>query len=214
MTKIFNDPLSKKEDQFTGDPAMSYSIPIFCSAMTHELNHTVEGYFGKTLGGVAVPPVPTPRTTMLAAREQALIEQAGSDELQYLRQGNFFVPTGRVEFFASMSSQFVSNTQRMLDLAVKRFGKEKKEPINQFVFFAEVYSNGGLKVPFYLMNPSTCGLTVQTMTLTRSLFGYENGKPVATNSGFITGLLIGKEKYTFRVDVQGNVTSITHSTLP
>jgi hypothetical protein len=52
------------------------------------------------------------------------------------------------EFFASIANSYFSDSFQTLALAVHRFEEGSSEPINQFLFFAEVYSRGRDTVPF------------------------------------------------------------------
>jgi hypothetical protein len=113
----------------------------FCGVLQHEINHMVDAH--------AVSGVPS----RLRRRDQ-LIAQAGSDPMQYLRsmfEPGFFVASPQ-EFFASISNEYFTDSFQTLLLAVKRFETGWREPLNQFLFFAEVYSRGRDSTTFVVQN--------------------------------------------------------------
>ena len=56
------------------------------------------------------------------------------------------------EFFASIANQWFADSAHTLELGLVRWNNGYGHPINQFLFFAEVYSQGGNTVPFYTMD--------------------------------------------------------------
>jgi len=115
------------------------AVPVFCSTVQHELNHLVDAH------AIAGNPA-------LAARRDQLIAQAGDAEpREYLRsafEAGFFT-TYPQEFFASIANQYLTGSSVTLLLALKRYDEGWREPLNQFLFFAEVYSQGSDSVPFF-----------------------------------------------------------------
>jgi hypothetical protein len=103
----------------------------------HELNHQVFKHY--------IEP-----NQQLIERQRALIKAAGADYDQYLRghinemlesKGTFFSENPQ-EFFASISNQWFSCSFTTFQLALSRYNEGKSEPMNQFMFFADVYSSG------------------------------------------------------------------------
>jgi hypothetical protein len=109
-------------------------VPAFCTVLQHELNHMVDGY---TIRGNAA----------LARRREELIAQAGTNPIRYLRStvGRGYFVRYAQEFFASISNQYFTDSRHTLELALQRLEQGFPQPINQFLFFAEVYSQGGAR---------------------------------------------------------------------
>ncbi len=101
----------------------------FGMILAHEFNHTVrENCF----------------TVEQETREKQLIEEAGREAQNYLRSmfgGDVFVD-GPQEFFASISNSYFADTAHLLRLGLKRFDDGRRQPLDQFLFFADVYSVG------------------------------------------------------------------------
>lgn len=53
------------------------------------------------------------------------------------------------EFFASISNQYLSNTGNTFKLAMAGFASDVREPMDQFIYFAETYSLGDDFAAFY-----------------------------------------------------------------
>jgi hypothetical protein len=154
----------------------------FFSVLAHEVNHVVDA---TTIG----------RSAELAARKRGLIADAGEEPLNYLRSmisGGFFVENPQ-EFFASISNQWLNNSQRTIELGLIRFDAGRPDPINQALFFADVYSGGGGVSHFYLTDAAG--------QIERREVGLERD-----NSGWITDLVDGAIRYEFEVDSAGRVT--------
>ncbi len=124
-------PIAAHADNgFPGD-VEAVAVPSFCSVLQHELNHMVDHH---AVSGNAKH----------RARRDALIARAGDDPEQYLRSmlaPGYFVRYPQ-EFFASISNAYFSDSFQTLLLAVERFEAGAREPLNQFLFFADVYSEG------------------------------------------------------------------------
>jgi hypothetical protein len=137
----------------------------FCQYVQHEMNHAITNYLIK------------PNAT-LDDRRIELINQACDDPLQYLHTHKTFcghnggecfgTPANcnedSSEFFASMMNRYMADTQTTLNLARTRWTAtaSKKEPINQFLYVAGIYSTGSgtsVTIPFYYQNRYTDGGT-------------------------------------------------------
>ena len=71
------------------------------------------------------------------------MEQAGPYTENYLRDcGYGFFQDAPQEFFASISNQYFASSEHTLQLGIERFNQGRAEPLNQFLFFADVYSQG------------------------------------------------------------------------
>jgi hypothetical protein len=177
------------ENGFPDDVDPYYS-DLFSNVLAHEINHAVDAN--------TIEQNPT-----LKARKNALIQQAGNSHMNYLRSmlpDGFFTQNPQ-EFFASISNQWFANSRHTLDLGVVRFRNGFREPINQALFFAEVYSQEGNTTRFYTLD--TQGqLTLTLVPITRNA------------NGHINGLTINSLTYTFELDSAGNVTSILAAPTP
>jgi len=154
---------------------------LFCSAMAHEVNHIVDAFYVQG----------NPR---LLSRRTALVAAAGRDPKNYLRSmfdPNFFVGAPQ-EFFASIANQWFCNSERTLQLGLVRFDNGRLDPINQALFFAEVYSQGGAGTYFYEIN-----LTGKIIRRVASL-----GRDA---KGHINRIRLGNTVYSFDLDDAGNV---------
>jgi len=99
---------------------------------------------------------------------------------------------GAVVSFASISNQNFANSNRTLELGFVRFDKGIKEPLRQFLFFADVYSLKGDQTYFYQFD--TGGkLDRQTVPVTRDA------------NGFIDSLRSNGKHYRFVRDKEGAV---------
>jgi hypothetical protein len=119
--------------------------PVFADTfgitLAHEVNHYIDTVF-------------TRAHPALALRRDGLIAHAGPNCHNYLRStfdNGYFVNTPE-EFYASIANLWMADTQRTLDLALTQWQAGHDDPISQFLFFAEVYSQGGNTVPFYRLD--------------------------------------------------------------
>ena len=153
----------------------------FCIVVAHEINHGVDAFCIQ-------------HNDVLKTRRDELIADAGSEHLNYLRSmlpDSFFVDAPQ-EFFASMSNQWFADSNKTLELGLVRFDDGYRHPINQALFFADVYSLGRNFTYFYVMD--TQGhITRETIPLSRD----ENGR--------ITSLVVGDQVYIFTLDANGDV---------
>ena len=97
--------------------------------------------------------------------------------------------------FATLSNQYFTNSETMLDLSLRRWNRGIRSCINQFLFFADVYSQGTDTTYLYRMD--TAG------TITR-----KTSKLHRNDQGFIDRMQIGCGSYWFGLDEQGNVLSV------
>lgn len=172
-----------QENQFPLDISAG-NVPIFCSALVHEVNHVVDAV---TIGWETNSP--------LAARRKQLIEDAGANDQNYLRgMASFFVAHPQ-EFFASISNQWFADTKKTLELAKLRADRGTMDPINQALFFADVYSRGQDFTYAYRIDPIG-NIERKTLPLVRD------------KEGRIEGLWIESQLYSFVLDDRGNVTKI------
>ena len=143
------------------------------------------------------------RDPVLKSRETQLIAQAGREPLQYLRSmcvnpdGDSVFPDAPQEFFASISNEYFIDSWHTLDLALNRFGRGYKEPLNQFLFFAEVYSEGRSSTKFYTLDEAG-HLTVTDVPLHRD----SQGRIIQL---YRTPLTSRFTTYRFTLDSVGNV---------
>jgi hypothetical protein len=171
---------SHMDNQFPAD-VDPVAVPGFCAVLQHELNHMVDAF--------AVYGDPA-----RSRRRDQLIAQAGSEPQQYLRsmlEPGYFVRHPQ-EFFASIANAYFADSFHTLSLGIQRFESGYREPINQFLFFAEVYSRGRDVVPFI----------VQSAECEYSLFPIPVGRD---ERGRIDRLELPSYTLRFTLDDQGNV---------
>lgn len=165
------------------------SIDGFSIVAVHEFNHIVDSFY---ING----------DTNRKARHDQLIKQAVSyqSDLQLLRSmvGWKFFRDNPQESFASISNEYFADSWHTFDVAIQRFDKGYKEPINQFLFFADIYSNGGGTTRVYKLNKKGV-LTVNDAPIYRDVYGHITEIFRASTSTV----------YRFRLDVNGNVTAYT-----
>lgn len=168
------------EDAFPDDVEPRV-IDGFSSALVHETNHVVDCCHVKD-------------DTTLRRREAALIAAAGADSLNYLRSmfpAGFFQNAPQ-EFFASISNEWFDDSEQVFRLGRVRFDAGRPQPLNQALFFAEVYSRGGASVPLYRID-RLGGLTRRRAPVTRDAYGH------------IVSLVIGDSTLTFTRQPSGDV---------
>jgi hypothetical protein len=178
---IFDIPVGAlKANAFPADVTPKDS-DVFTLVLVHELNHQIDAY---TISN-------TPR---YSDRKSDLISSADCEPMNYLRSmfGECFFKNAPQEFFASISNQWFSSTEKTLELALLRFDDGYKDLINQFLFFADVYSQGRRKTYFYEMN-SMGSLTRKASHIKRDI------------NGNINSISTSKGKYRFTLDSDGNV---------
>jgi len=171
---------AQQANPFPADVPPKYS-DVFTLVLVHELNHQIDAY---TISN-------TPR---YSDRKSDLIDSAGCAPMNYLRSmfRECFFYDNPQEFFASISNQWFSSTEKTLELALLRFDKGYNDPINQFLFFADVYYQEGCETYFYEMN-SMGSLTREASHIERDT--NENINSISTPKG----------KYLFTLDSHGNV---------
>ena len=141
--------------------SVSECVDIFSIVFIHELNHRVSYKYNYEGGLVG-----------LDRREKILIDQAGTNHLQYLRNmlpDGYFVSYPQ-EFFASIANAYFQNSKGALDYATEQFNLGNQEPLNQFLFFVEVYSGRVDSVKTYKLDYSG-ELTVADTGITRDEYG-------------------------------------------
>jgi YD repeat-containing protein len=177
-----------RENSFPSDVSPGV-VDGFSIVVAHEVNHVVDVY--SVYGSPA-----------LNTRRQQLIQQAGVDPANYLRGGQTgFFYNNPQEFFASIANQWFTDSAKTIELGIRRFEAGRLEPINQALFFAEVYSLGGASAFFYTTDVAG-NITRTAVPLTRDAAGH------------ITTLRIVSQTYVFTRDAAGNVQAITVATDP
>jgi len=174
---------STKENQFPPDVPSGF-IPVYCSALAHEVNHVVDAF---TIGWET--------NSSLATRRQQLIRDAGTNDLNYLRgMGSFFTANPQ-EFFASIANQWFADSKKTFDLANIRASLGRTGPINQALFFADVYSGGKNNTYFYRTDTNGY-ITRETVPLSRD------------PAGRVNGIYLDEYVYSFEIDKSNNVSQM------
>jgi GEVED domain/HYR domain/CARDB/Domain of unknown function DUF11 len=149
------------ENQFPSDIAAG-TVDVFCAAAPHEVTHVIDAYLSNL-------------SLVFRNRKNQLVAQAGATDLQYLRSmvtGTFFQANPQ-EFMASIANQYQVDTKKVFQLARQRFDSNLKEPMNQALFFAEIYAQPSNETYFY--NTTLAGVLTRTsIPLTKDAAGYIN----------------------------------------
>lgn len=193
MINIFGGRIGESSENGFPADVERYEADLFSLVAVHELNHVIDisHVEGCARQHVACSP------GELASRKKILLGRAGHETNQYLRSmfGSFF-QTAPQEFFASISNQYFANTERTLQLALKRFDAGFREPLNQFLWFAEAQAWDATTIPFYTLGTNGI-LRVSTRPVVRSA------------NGHISGFSSGGKNYLFDRDASGNVVGIS-----
>jgi parallel beta-helix repeat protein len=169
------------ENSFPDDVAPGF-VDIFSIVVAHEVNHIVDAF---TIAN----------DVALTQRKGDLIAAAGDDHMNYLRSmlpDGFFTESPQ-EFFASIANEWFTDSAKTIELGLARFDGGYRHPLNQALFFAEVYSRGSDVTYFY--NTDTEGHISRTeVLLTRDS---QNRIVALRHQGTI---------YKFTLDASGDVT--------
>jgi hypothetical protein len=117
--------------------------------------------------------------------------------LNYLRSmfdGNFFQQNPQ-EFIASIANEWFTDSDKTFQLGLTRFASGRPEPLNQALYFAELYSVGGNTTKFY--RTDTAGHIQSTDQVLRR-----------NSLGQIDQLSVGGQQYQFLRDSSGNVLDV------
>lgn len=161
------------------------AVDLYTTVVAHEINHVVDAYY---IG------LDEERNR----RRDRLIEDAGSYRYHYLRShvGDGFFQNAPQEFIASISNQYFASSWHTFDLAISRFQRGYRHPLNQFLFFADVYSTGMDSTYFYAFDKQG-NLSREAIPL------YRDEQDRITEMKIDDG-----EVYRFTLDTEGNVTAI------
>ena len=183
----FSYPIGQyPENQFPNDVSPGVTS-VFCSALSHEINHIVDAYYINV-------------NEKLFSRKNQIIKQAGTISSNYLRGSSTpdfsdFFTNNPQEFFASLSNEWFTNSEKVLELAIIRFNKKSIEPINQFLFYADIYSLGTNSTIFYY-NDLNGNISSKKIPITRD------------NQNMINSITVNNKTYNFVFNTSGNVISI------
>ena len=104
------------------------------------------------------------------------------------------------EFFPHLASAYL-NSEEAFESAIQRFDEGYKEPLNQFLFFADVYSEEGATTKFYKLNEGADSSSVSDDTIEKEDIPLGRDE----DSGYIVSLTVGQVKYSLTLDYDGNV---------
>ncbi len=159
---------------------------VFCSAAPHEVNHIVDAFY---IEG----------NTQLKARKTQLISQAGNDNMNYLRStvASGFFTANPQEFIASIANEYFVDSKKALDLALIRFNAGRSEPLNQFLYYVNLYSLNSSHTRFYTSD-SNCNFSYRQVGIGRD-----------ANSR-VNSICYNNVQYNFTLDpATGNTTGYT-----
>jgi len=168
------------ENSFPSDISPRY-IDGFSVVVAHEITHIIDAVY---LAADAA----------WVERKAQLLEQAGDTDLEYLRSmiGADYFQNAPQEFLASIGNEWFTSSEHTLQLGLLRFDNGYHEPINQFLFFCELFSQGGSTVPFYTID-TEANITVEDISGERDTYGH------------LKRLTVGDVTYDFELDPDGNV---------
>jgi len=117
-------------------------------------------------------------------------------EENWLRNNLDLMCAAPQEAFATLANQYFTNSHMMLDLAVARWNRGITPCINQFIYFVEVYSEGGGSAHSYQID--TAG------NITRGVFDLHRN-----DDGHIDRIAIGPRAWGFELDDDGFVIALS-----
>jgi hypothetical protein len=157
---LFATPVyAELENQFPPD-VEPRRIRTFCAVLQHEINHGVDE--------LRVHSDPAGER-----RLRALVERAGrTDPLQYLRSmlPPTTFPDAPQELFASISNQYLADSVHTLELAQARLREGRTAPLDQFLWFADVYSRGRDSTLFFAQDEE-CNYSAYEVRVRRDAAG-------------------------------------------
>lgn len=156
--------------------------------MAHEVGHRLD-------------PDYLPLHPDLQARRPVLLAMAGCDAINYLRN-DCGIQEAPQEFLAGLMNFYGTYTINALRLAMKRLQVDHTpQPLNQFLYLAEIYAQGSNRVPFY------------DSTGEGKVIRYD--VPAARDQyGHLNQLTVDGQRFAFVLDADGNVQSATVTPLP
>ncbi|MEM2168116.1 MAG: hypothetical protein QXR74_07125 [Candidatus Bathyarchaeia archaeon] len=152
----------------------------FTMATAHEWGHQLDAHYISR--------------SALSERRDQLIRQAGYEQLNYIRSEAEFLQKNPQEFIASICNAYFANTRWVFDLGLERLKMGFKEPLNQFLFFAEIFSLGRNITPFFLID------RYGNVSVTQVQIYRDNNKR-------INSVVMEQTLYEFTLDDEGNVLS-------
>ncbi len=178
-----------KENAFPPD-WQAYKGDGFTTVVVHELAHNFDPVIYKD--------------PLWTARRKEILTQAGQKDLNYLRSqvcAEYFQKNTQ-EFIASIANQWFLNSYHTLNLALDRFDRGHKEPINQVMFYCDILSNKGSTAWFYKNDESGMKFSRQDALLSRNA------------NGSISDLVYQDTLYAFTLDSKGNVLAYEKTSNP
>ncbi|MCW5889093.1 MAG: hypothetical protein KIT14_00935 [bacterium] len=184
---VFDTAVGVPSNPFPPDISPFYT-DAFTNVLAHELNHVVDAF-------TVVP------DTALQSRKTALIAQADDVVLEWLRS-NVLTGTGNDAYFvqfpqevvAGLASDMFASSAHSLALALLRFDNGYHEPLNQVLYFLDIYSRGTNVTKFYTIDDEAA-VTVDDVPVTRDA------------NGHIDSLRVGGLLYQFTTEPDGDVTA-------
>ena len=189
---IFGIPVGASSENSFPEDVPAVMIDVFHAVLAHEIGHTTDAFY--------IQLIPE-----LDNRLVELREQAGNIDLQYLRSqvGATFFQSAPQEFFASITNQWATSSEATIDLGLHRFDLGFSEPLNQALFFAEVFSEAGQTTRFHRIDAAGAQ-TSTTIPLLRD------------EQSNISTLFFRGNRYDFQRDASGDVAEyqVTLGTAP
>jgi hypothetical protein len=176
----------QSENSFPPDIA-PYYVDSFLICLAHEITHTIDRWYVEL-------------DAALRGRRDALLERAGSEDLEYLRSqvGADFFQENPQEFLASIGNEWFGSGEWTFELARSRFDRGYREPMHQFLLFVEIFSLGGDDSWLHWSDVDG-NLGADPAPLRRDARGH------------ISTVVVGDEQVDFTLDQDGYVLSYTTS---
>lgn len=184
---------------FSAAPGLNYSnqfpadvspgrADLFAIALAHELSHIVDAFAARP---GQIPP-----------RGLELVGRAGCEPLNYLRSTlpDCFFANAPVEFFASIGNEWFADSAKVLELALVRWQAGFREPLNQFLYFADRMSLG--PETFFYLNDQHGRFRRTAIPVDRD------------SQGRVQAVVVSGLEYQFALDLAGNVTGYTTRVAP
>ncbi|MEC3908126.1 LamG-like jellyroll fold domain-containing protein [Tamlana sp. 2201CG12-4] len=160
----FGNPIGTWTDNGFPSDFESFISDQFSIALSHEICHTIDFDYLRF-------------NTRLQDWKEAMLSASGTNYNEYLRTkvldagGHDFFQVHPIEFFASLANIYFSHSKLSLELAVDRFNKGYKQPINQFLLMADALSSESNSTQFYIID-SNSNLTLSHHSIERNSNGY------------------------------------------
>jgi hypothetical protein len=184
---VFNTRIGAfRENPFPED-FLLHECDGFVEVVAHEVNHPIFADYVE-------------KDPELNAEFKRLIDQAGHNHNHYLRSmfpDGFFVENPQ-ELFASVANQYFCSSEETFRLGLERFSQGNPHPLDQALFFADIYSLGENETIIYTID-------LQAKIWKRSIPIERDG------NGRIASIHLPSESIYLLRDAEGTITEVGNS---